>query len=157
MPSYVRGIQDEGPKYPPDCPSPESMPVCACFETLPNQAKGGSSFRISTPQQSQAAVCAPGSWPILGWPNYVTVESESSCALLWTLHLEDSLDSFPFIFNLNCWTGTLRVDQSSSFLPFFSASIITGAEWSWHGPGCQKLNEGPWPLVHISPTFQSLN
>lgn len=57
----------------------------------------------------------------------------------------------------HCWTETLKADQSSSSRLYFSARIITGAEWGWHGAGCQELNEDPWPLDHIRAAFQSLN
>lgn len=67
-------------------------------------------------RQQPMLLLAPGPW--LGQPCYVTAERESGCALLWTLHLEDSLASFPLIFNLTDTAGQGNSEQTKVHLPF---------------------------------------
>lgn len=91
---------------------------------LPTWVKGDCSARPPLHcrvTQQPVLLLAPG--PMLGWPNYVTAERESGCALLWTLHLEDSLASFPLIFNLTDTAGQGNSEQTKVHLLFPASQL----------------------------------
>lgn len=130
--------------------------MCACLYILPPQAKGLPGPHSTAGSCSSLcsfwllAQCSDGPPTSLWWGSLVVPSSELS---IWKILWPPSLSFL-------IWQ-TLLDRKTQSILKFTFPSLLLSWHnhkgWiGWHEPGCQKLNECPWPLDHIGPASKVL-
>lgn len=136
-------------------PPPHSLcvPVCIYSHPKPRVCQAPTLLQRSGSSLCSfwlLAQCSDGPATSLWWRSLVVPSSELS---IWKILWPPSLSFLIWQTLLNRKTqSTPKFIFPSLLLSWHNHKSRTG----WHEPGCQKLNEGPWPLDHIGPASKVL-